>query len=85
MTKFVKEPKKIVLNEVEVQKDDLFNNNKKHLENAKKQLSIAHEIEKNKIENGYRYMRKEKTAKLVHPDKIKELSKDGWKLLNKTK
>lgn len=84
MTKFIKKPQTVIVNEPEIQLsgDILFNNNKKHVEQAKKQLQLAHEIEAEKIKQGYKYMRKEKTAKLVDPDKIKALKLDGWKLVN---
>lgn len=81
MSKNIKLPKAVIINEIETQRDDLFNNNKKHLEKAKQQLELAKEIELEKIAKGYQFMRKEKIAKLVHPDRIAVLQKDGWKLL----
>lgn len=81
MSRLKKEPKKIVVNEIETQKDDLFNNNKKHIELAKKQLLVAREMEQEKIKKGFRYMINGKTAKLVSPDMFSKLKKDGWRFV----
>tara|TARA_R100000541_G_scaffold50160_1_gene57346 strand:+ start:2761 stop:3009 length:249 start_codon:yes stop_codon:yes gene_type:complete len=81
MTRTKKEPNKIVVNEIEVQKDDLFNNNRKHIEQAKKQLVIAKEMEQEKIKQGFKYMIKDKTAKLIDPIMFTSMKKDGWRFV----
>lgn len=81
MKRLKKEPNKIVVSEIEVQKDDLFNNNRKHIEQAKKQLVIAKEMEQEKIKKGFKYMLKEKTSKLVDPNMFASMKKDGWRFV----
>lgn len=56
-------------------------NTNKDVEKAKIQLEKVKEIEADRIANGWIWLSNDKTSKLVHPDRVKQLQKEGWKKL----
>jgi hypothetical protein len=62
----------------------LHTNSKKYVEKAKKALDVCKQIEIQRIKDGYVWLTNGKTSRLVHPDKVKVIIKEGWKKL-KTK
>lgn len=54
-----------------------------HLQNvavAKTKIPEAAKIEREKLDAGFKWLVKDKTSKLVHPDNIEKNLRDGWKL-----
>lgn len=55
--------------------------NEKNRNTALNVLITSNEIDSEKKKNGYKWMVLGKTSILVHPSRIKELKKSGYKLL----
>ena len=70
---------KIIVEETELQYQAIANNSKKELEKSRKALLDAKKVEQELIERGYIWIYKEKTSKLVRPDRVKLYFEDGWK------
>jgi hypothetical protein len=60
-------------------------NAKNDIDKAKFQLEKVKEIELEKIEKGFIWVKKEKTSKLIHPSKLKMYKTDGWNKLKTNK
>lgn len=65
--------------------DGLTNNDKILRQKAKVLVEKAKEADSEKIKKGYRWLKKLKTSKLVHPDNIKSHLADGWEKVNPKK
>jgi hypothetical protein len=66
------------LSQVVAQTEGLHANTKMDVQKAKIQLEKVKELEAEKLSKGFIWVTKEKISKLVHPDKAKQLTKDGW-------
>lgn len=88
MSKFEKSALKVIAKDkvdaIDLGTTGLHTNSKKDVEKAKKALVVCQEIESKRISEGWIWLTSGKTSKLVHPEKVKELLKQGWKKL-KTK
>jgi hypothetical protein len=85
MAKNLKEKQPInKLNEVDILTygtNGLHLNTSRDVEKAKIQLEKVKAIEYEKTAKGYIWLTFEKTSKLVHPNNVKSLLKQGWKKL----
>lgn len=59
----------------------LHSNTKNDVIKAKIQLEKVKEIEHQKIQKGFVWVKKEKTSKLIHPSKLNIYKIDGWNKL----
>jgi hypothetical protein len=88
MSKFEKSALKVIAKDkvdaIDLGTTGLHTNSKKDVEKAQKALVVCQEIESQRIKDGWIWLTSGKTSKLVHPDKAKQLLKEGWKKL-KTK
>lgn len=73
-----KEQKRVYsIEESTPQFDQITNNSKKDLEKAKNNLSTAKMIEQIRLKNGFVWITKDKTSKLVSPNRLKYYLSDG--------